>query len=131
MDFDLIAFFEFKCFDHGGGEPDGETVSPFGNLRSNLLGYTIIDMYIQTRRHVNDGLILVTGRGSEQAVHIMGEISLSSVAGWWIGTAHKHQNAPIANAKRKSAFVRSQPDERELNMSASIGRPPGDPDSYR
>jgi hypothetical protein len=48
MDFDLIAFPEFKRLDHGGGKADGKAVSPFGDLHAHSLsvGYTILHMYI-------------------------------------------------------------------------------------
>jgi hypothetical protein len=50
IDFNLIAFFELKRFDHGSRKPDRETVSPFGDLHVSLFfGYTLNKMYIQGR----------------------------------------------------------------------------------
>ena len=36
VDFNLVAFLEAKRFDHRGGKPHRETVSPFGNTHTGL-----------------------------------------------------------------------------------------------
>src|ERR1700733_3809019 len=48
MDFDLVAFLKLQRFDHRGGNPNRQTVAPFGDLHHPLSfhGYTSPAMYI-------------------------------------------------------------------------------------
>jgi hypothetical protein len=41
VNFDLVAFPESERFDHDGGKPNREAVSPFGDLHARFsVGYT-------------------------------------------------------------------------------------------
>ena len=123
MDFDLVAFLEFKRFDHNGRKADSETVSPFGNLHATLHRiYVRWYVYPEVVQVKHQRLPLVTRRLS-RAPYMAGEAFTAADISVTYALTLARRGAALPSARQSRPIWPALPDAMPASGRWTSARP--------